>query len=195
MKVNVTLLAVWVVLWNGCKPDYDAPCRDQAVKIKNDFTSEQKASIPYGTADTLVFVSAGMDTLRMFTQSYQSAYTFLPSVIIGNPECPPDVDGYQLIQTALFDSAAGFGIGGFWSKQTDSCRYKIAGRNFDLLISQIGDSSLITYSDSVVINEKTFFAVSKVYGLGGDSILLTKDEGIVYFIDGGKPYRLVSFKR
>ena len=194
MKVNVTLFVTVLALVAGCKPDYDAPCRGQAVKIKNNFTTEQQASIPYGSADSTVFVSVSGDTLWMNTQTYISDYTYLPSVVIGNPGCPADVDGFQQIQVKLMDTLSAIGIQGLWKKETDSCWYVVAEKKFATTISQLGDSTHAMYADSVELNQKMFYKVSTFYSTEGDSILLTQIEGVVYFTDGVTSDRLESFK-
>lgn len=193
MKVNIALFVLSVVLLGGCEPDYDAPCRDQVTQIVNTFDGNQLACIPYGSADTVVFVSNSTDTLYLLTQSFTDGFTYLPTVVEGNPECPADVDAFQMMMGNLTDSVVGFGIQGLWKKENDSCWYTVAGKKYGMLIAQTGDPETVPYVDSLVNGQRVFYGVSTRYNVGGDSILLTKTEGVIYFVNGGKPFWLTSF--
>ncbi len=192
MKLNVLFWAFVSVLLAGCKSDYDAPCRDKVVKVTNEFTNEQVEAIPYEKNDSVVFVSATLDTVSLLTKLYQSAYSYSPSVMEGNPECPADLDAFQVLQVNLSDSATGLGLQSLWRRVNDSCYYTISGRLFSLKITNIG-KAVGQYADSVVINQKVFYQVNTIYEAGGDSIIVNKNFGVVYFVAGGKSYRMDSY--
>lgn len=193
MKVNVLFILGMMALLVGCKSDYDAPCRDQIVKVTNSFSTEQQAVIPYGSSDTLLFISGSGDSIHLLTKLYTDGFTYLPSIIAGNPECPADIDAYQMIQCNLLDSVRPFSIQYIAKKEHDSCWYVVDGQKYGMPMTQIGNPNHAPFSDSIQLNQHTFYEVSTFYGLGGDSILLTPAEGIIYFVNGGKSYGLTSF--
>lgn len=178
--------------WTGCKPDYDAPCRDQAVKQTFDFSYEQAIKFPYRDNDTIGFVSSSFDTIMFYADTVLSTNTYQPSAIIGNPECPADVDAYKVVQAQFRDLRSGISFLATAWKVNDSCALAVGSVTASLPILAIGDSTL-QYRDSVVLMNKTFYQVSSFVTSAGDSMMVNATMGLLYFTYAGKPYYQFKF--
>jgi hypothetical protein len=176
----------------GCKPNYDAPCRDRAVKVTNAFSAQQLALYPYSQLDTVVFVTTILDTLTFVTQSFTSFETYKPSIVIGNPECPADVDAFKAVQSVLKDSINQQAFGCTMWRANDSTEYTIQGVVYNFGIQQLADS-VSGYADSVVLPTRTFYNVHSFVNTIGDTIIVNKTNGLIRFKQAGQYYNQLKF--
>jgi hypothetical protein len=186
----ITLLGF--TLFQGCKLDYDATCRDSAVKVTNVFSDQQEASFPYTQTDTIVFVSNSYDTLTFLTKSFTKYETFKPSIIKGNPECEPDVDAFKAVQSVLKDSINQQAFGCTMWRANDSTEYMIQGVVFNFGIQQLADS-VSGYADSIVLPTRTFYNVHSFVNTIGDTIIVNTSNGLIRFKVAGKNYTQFKF--
>ncbi|MES2560636.1 MAG: hypothetical protein V4590_12905 [Bacteroidota bacterium] len=176
----------------GCKGDYDAPCRNQAVQQTFSFTAEQADKFPYKDNDTIGFVSNSFDTILFYADTVLSFNTYKTTTVEGNPECPADVDAYNGMQAKFRDLRTGINfLATFW-KHNDSCELAVQGTAATLPIALIGDS-VFSYKDSVVLQHITFYKVNTIVTSAGDSIMVNASRGVLYFRYAGKPYYQFKF--
>ena len=192
MRLIYYRFLVVILLSSGCKPDFDAPCRDKAIQITNKLNNRQLQKFPFGTQDTILFISTQKDTLFFLTSNLSSGFTFRPSIATGNPECPQDVDAFQILQAVLKDSVSLVSFAYTLSKETDSCTIVINSSTFKILISEIDTVNAI-FSDSIALPTRTFYKVSTLYNAKGDSILITAQNGLIYFTSGGNSFAQLKF--
>lgn len=192
MKIFYVFSVLLVIGWTGCKSDYNAPCRDQAVKQAFDFTAEQTAKFPYKDNDTIGFVSNTFDTILFYADTVVSSNTYKTSTIIGNPECPADVDAYKVIHAQFRDLRSGISFLTTVWKYNDSCELAVQSITAKFPILTIGDSTL-SYKDSIVLMNKTFYKINSFVTSAGDSMLVNASNGLLYFTYAGKSYYQFKF--
>lgn len=193
MKIFYVFCVVLLMGWAGCKSDYNAPCRDQAVKQTFNFTYEQESKFPYRNYDTIGFVNIVSDTFLFYVDTVISFYKYKPSTIIGNPECPNDIDAYIGKQAQFRGLGNGISIWATAWKHNDSCEFSVDQNRAVMPISAIGDSTRQYYKDSLVLMNKTFYKVNSFVTSAGDSMLVNASHGLLYFTYVGRQYYQFKF--
>ena len=192
MKKFYILLIVFTTAFVGCKSNYDAPCRNQAVKQLFSFATAQVAKFPYTKNDTIGFVSNVFDTLIFYTDTLLNTETYKISAIAGNPDCPPDVDAYK-VTSAKLKNEIGISMGYTFTKENDSCEVTLNNVNsIKMAIEAIGNVGF-NYQDSVALNNNVFYKVNTIVASSGDSMMVNAAKGVLFFIHLGKPYYQFKF--
>jgi hypothetical protein len=187
------LTICWIGFFiNGCKPDYDAPCRAPYIDPVN-FYPDQLAKIPFsGKGDSLYYISSANDSLLCVGADKITSYKTFP--VKNNPECADDSIVYVIYQFDYADSLSKLQVSATAHNYDTLLTILVNNSLFKLPINSIGVNDSIAYFDSLSFGNKMFYNLKAYVNTNpGDSLYYNTTYGMVAVKQGSQRFYLYRF--
>ena len=187
---------VWFIalLFNGCKPDSDTPCRAPRI-YSMDFSQGQLSNITFaGNRDTIGYTNNAGDSITCLGVDKLSWFKTFP--VKNNPLCPDDSVGFPINRFTYSDvlSKLIFTVTAY--KYDTVLDVTVNSSLFRLPLQKIGVNDSLTYFDSLQFGKRMFYHITACLPYlnpNGDSLYYNASFGMIAMKLGSQHFYIHRF--
>jgi len=191
MKLAFILVLVVVIIYSGCKPNSDTPCRSAHIFVQ-DFSASDKIKVPFiGLGDTIKYISSNGDSIWCIGTNRVLYYLTFP--IKNNPDCVDDSIGYTILQFYYSDTLSKLQFS-LKATHLDSMLSITANNSeFKIPLLKIGVNDSISWFDSLQFGNKMIYYINTFKNANGDSLYYSAQYGIIALKQASQRFYIYSF--
>jgi len=179
------------IVYSGCKPNSDTPCRTAQTHVV-DFSADETAKFHFaGHGDTIRYINVSGDSICCF-----GAYKFLyyqSFPIKNNPDCVDDSVGFSCVQFYYADTLSALRFTATATHLDSMLTFNVNNSLFKFSLLKVGLKDSISWFDSLQFGNRKFYNINSYTNSGGDSLYYNSSYGMIAFKQGAQRFYLYRF--